>query len=62
MSHSNCTQTVNLTKCVANIAEHPKGRKKLQAALVQLQPLTQSAESLVRKHAESAVAVVTWKP
>ena len=62
MGHATCTQTVHLTKCIANVAEHPKGRKKLQPALRHLRPLAQSAEPLVAKHAESAVAVVTWKP
>ena len=62
MSHATCTQTVHLTKCIANVAEHPKGRKKLQPALRYLRPLAQSAEPLVAKHAESAVAGVTWKP
>ena len=62
MTYATCTQTVHLTKCIANIAEHPKGRKKLQPALYNLRPLTQSTEPLVAKHAESAVAVVTWRP
>ena len=62
MTYATCTQTVHLTKCITNVAEHPKGRKKLQPALQHLRPLTQSAEPLVAKHAESAVAVVTWKP
>ena len=62
MSYATCTQAVNVCKCIANLAEHPKGRKKLQPALRHLRPLAQSAEPLVAKHAESAVAVVTWKP
>jgi len=62
MTSATCTQTVHLTKCIANVAEHPKGRKHLQPALYSLRPLAQSAEPLVAKHAESAVAVVTWMP
>ena len=62
MGHATCTQTVHLTKCIANVAEHPKGRRQLQGALTELKPLTQSTEPLVRKHAEAAVERVTWKP
>lgn len=62
MNPATCTQTVNLAKCIANLAEEPKGRKQLQPALAQLEPLTESAEPLVRKHAASAVERVTWKP
>ena len=62
MSYATCTQAVNVCKCIANLAEHPKGRKKLQPALEYLRPLTESAEPLVRKHAASAVERVTWKP
>ena len=62
MTPATCTLTVNVAKCIANIAEAPKGRKKLQPALEQLRPLAESSEMLVRKHAAAAVERVTWKP
>ena len=63
LNHVNATNVANVTKCVANLAEHTQGRKQLYAsALEKLRPLAASAEPLVSKMATIAVAKVEWMP
>jgi hypothetical protein len=60
---ANCTLTANVCKCMANLAEHPHGRKQLKAAALRdLEPLVDSQEPLVQKCAAIAVQKVTWQP
>lgn len=56
------SQTVNLLQCLTNLAEHPHGRKQLQASLRQLKMLADSRDAQIRKHADIAVRIITWKP
>lgn len=62
MDHATSALTVYVTKCIANLADHPLGRKQLQPALADLQPLAESDEPLVRKHAAIAIERVKWEP
>jgi len=63
LNYTNCTLTANATKCVANLAEHPEGRKQLKKmALLDIKPLAESSEELLQKHASIAVARVEWAP
>ena len=63
LDHSNTTLTANVTKCMANLAEHPLGRKQLHAAaLGDLIALAETSEELMTKNVAIAVQKVTWKP
>ena len=54
--------TVYVVKCMASVADHPKGRKQLQSCLDQLEVLALSQEELVKKHTLIAIERITWKP
>ena len=63
LDHSNTTLTANVTKAMANLAEHPLGRKQLHAAALQdLIALSESNDELMTKNVAIAVQKVTWKP
>lgn len=63
LSHTNATCAANVTKCIANLAEDPKGRKQLTASVLEnLRPLALSSEPLVNKHAVVAVNKVEYRP
>lgn len=63
LSYDNSTLTNNASKCIANLAECPAGRKQLRSStLPDLEQLELSAEPLVAKHAALAVYKTEWQP
>ena len=63
LDYSNSTLFANVTKCIANLAEYPAGRKQLkQRALPDLKPLADAQDSFVGKHTTIAVEKVQWQP
>mmetsp|Transcript_5188 Transcript_5188/g.11268 ORF Transcript_5188/g.11268 Transcript_5188/m.11268 type:complete len:380 (-) Transcript_5188:481-1620(-) len=53
---------VNVLQCMAQIAEHPIGRKQLKAVLPQLATLADDADEHVRRHASIANDAITRMP
>jgi len=63
IDNTNSTLTANVLKCMANMAEHPLGRKQLQsAALGDLIALAETNDELMTKNVDIAMAKVKWQP
>jgi len=63
LGHANSTLYANVLKCMANLAEHPLGRKQLrEAALGDLIALQETADELMNKNTMIATAKITWNP
>lgn len=61
-SNSSEVLVANVTKVVANLAEHPTGRQQLAGVVETLQKLCNSDVEMISKHANSAVRILTWVP
>jgi len=62
LTAENSELAVYVAKCMASLADSPKGRKQLKVVLPELTALTSSSESTLGKHASIAIERITWEP
>jgi len=53
---------LNTIQLIANVAEHPIAKMEFMQCLDKLRDITEEDEELVRRFAEKAISVITWKP
>lgn len=53
---------LNAVQLISNVAEHPLAKVEFQNCLEQLRDLLDNDEEIIKRFADKAIGVITWKP
>ena len=53
---------LNAIQLISNVAEHPLAKIEFQNSLDQLRDLLDNDDEIVKRFADKAINIITWKP